>query len=268
MFAKFIISIDDVRKYIHPRPQLLTEEKRKQSIEIATVQQNVLKLFENNNGIINGDRLKSDFFPTDVKKKYNVFISHSHQNVDEIEAFALKLEKDFHVKCFVDSMVWKNITDLQKDIDDTFSTNGEGGYDYHAVQNSTAHIHSLLAIALFEMIDQCECCIFVGSKESLNVDLHSLKTTTLSPWIYEEIFYMNHTKEQKLDRLDRKYRKVHRQVNMFSESTYLIMSHAVDLSTFTSLHIDDIQIYDYQEHSGDEHLTRLYWKSNIIEALI
>lgn len=267
MFAKFIISIDDVRKYISPRSQLLTEGKYEQSKEIATVQQSVLKLFESNNGIIDGDRLKSGFFPTNMRKKYNVFISHSHQNLDEIEAFALKLEQDFHVKCFVDSMVWKNIDDLQIDIDNNYSRNTTGDYDYEAVKNSTAHIHSLLAIALFEMIDQCECCIFVGSNQSLSFDFNSLKTTTLSPWIYEEIFYMNHTKEQELDRFARKYRKS-RQLNCFSEGFSLKMSHAVDLSSFNPLIIARLEINDYQWHYGEDHLTRLYVRSGIIEAII
>ena len=267
MFAKFIISIDDVRKYISPRSQLLTERKAAQSAEIANVQQSILKLFENQNGVVSGDCLKSEFFPTDMKKKYNVFISHSHQNIDEIEEFALKLEKDFHVKCFVDSMVWKNIDDLQRDIDNGYSKDNRGGYNYEAVKNSTAHIHSLLAIALFEMIDQCECCIFVGSNQSLSFDFNSLKTTTLSPWIYEEIFYMNHTKEQELDRFERKYRKS-RQLNCFSEGFSLKMSHAVDLSSFNPLRIARLEINDYQWHYGEEHLTKLYLRSGIIEAFI
>lgn len=262
MFTKFKISIEDVRKYL-TNSQLLTERKAAQSAEIANVQQSILKLFENKNGIISGDRLKSEFFPTDMKKKYNVFISHSHQNIDEIEEFALKLEKDFNVKCFVDSMVWKNIDDLQREIDNGYSKNDKGGYNYEAVKNSTAHIHSLLAIALFEMIDQCECCIFVGSEQSFKFDFNSLKTTTLSPWIYEEIFYMNHTKERMPDRLEGKYGR-YRQINCSNEGFSLKMSHAIDLSTFNNLFIKNFKFDDYARHDGEEHLTRLYVRSDII----
>ena len=257
MFAKFKINIDDVRKInassttdgiVNIGTYLLTE-----SYSGALRQ-----LIENEKGIIDGEKLKKDFFPTKDKKKFNVFISHSHSDIKEIEKFANILHNEYGVNCFVDSMVWKDIADLQYDIDDRYSRSTNGALDYKAVQRSTAHIHSLLSMALFEMIDQCECCIFVQSNNSLTLDFND--TLTLSPWIYEEIFYMNHTKDEFPDRLKGYYNKVLNETRMFDSE--IKMSHVVDLKGFKPL----LQTYLDSRMQGEDFLTRLYVRSDLIAA--
>lgn len=255
MFAKFKISIENVReinKQIVSLPRFVQNDTDSPSIS------NEIKLlFENQDGIIDGEKLKTEYFPTKLKKNYNVFISHSHGDIAEIEKFAKKLETRYGVRCFVDSMVWKNIATLQQEIDNAHK-NPNGSLDYELVRQSTAHIHSLLSIALFEMIDQCECCIFVQSDKSLALNFN--ETRTLSPWIYEEIFYMNHTRKILPERIPE--RKLFSALNENRRTDRQIkMSHMVDLSEFKCL-VDYIPSTNLQ---GDEFLNHLYWKSALID---
>ena len=221
----------------------------------------VIKLLENESGIIDGEKIKTEFYPTQLKEKYNVFISHSHRDINEIERFAVVLNQKYGVKCFVDSMIWKNVADLQKKIDIQYSKNENGRLDYRLVRQSTAHIHSLLSIALFEMIDQCECCIFVQSDNSLQLNFND--TTTMSPWIYEEIFCMNHTKRICPTRISQK-QKFSLLNEEYKSDSQIKMAHVVDLSGFRNL-------YDYLQSSsliGDKFLNYIYWKSGLMDCSI
>lgn len=255
MFAKFKINIEDVRKI---NTETLTLQRFCTIDEQEDISSEIKLLLENERGIIDGEKIKADYFPTRLKKNYNVFISHSHSDIEEIEKFAKKLHKKYGVNCFVDSMVWKNIVDLQYAIDDTYSRGTNGKMDYELVKQSTAHIHSLLSIALFEMIDQCECCIFVQSDNSLTLDFHD--TLTLSPWIYEEIYYMNHTKENTPEHvIETKYfTTVNEQRSVDSR---IKMSHVVDLSDFKNF----MSYLPHTELRGDRFLQHLYRKIGKIE---
>lgn len=259
MFAKYKINIEDVRK-------IIASSASRAKVNLSTYlltescSSALRQLLENEKGIIDGEKLKKDFFPTKDKKNFNVFISHSHSDIGEIEKFANTLHNEYGVNCFVDSMVWKDIANLQYNIDDKYSRGANGKLNYKAVQQSTAHIHSLLSIALFEMIDQCECCIFVQSDNSLALNFND--TATLSPWIYEEIFYMNHTKDDLPTRLEEHYKKVLNETRLFDRE--IKMSHVVDLKGFKPL----LQTYLDNRIQGEECLTRLYVRSNLIAAKI
>lgn len=256
MFAKYKIHINEVREMNHlSLPQYIQSSIEKDRINL---------LLENEEGIIDGEKLKTEYFPTKLKSKYNVFISHSHRDIKEIELFAKTLENKYGVHCFVDSMIWKNIADLQYSIDNNYSRGKNGNLDYRLVRQSTAHIHSLLSIALFEMIDQCECCIFVQSDNSLRIDFND--TTTLSPWIYEEIYYMNHTKRILPNRIFLSTRLF----SVLNESrrteTFIKMTHMVDLSDFN----DFCSCLPSPNNNvrGDDFLNHLYWKSGLVDCSI
>lgn len=257
MFAKFKISIENVREI---NKQIVSLQRFAQNDKSnPSISDEIKLLLENQEGIIDGEKLKTEYFPTKWKKNYNVFISHSHGDIDEIETFAKKLETRYGVRCFVDSMVWKNIATLQRKIDNAHR-NPNGSLDYELVKQSTAHIHSLLSIALFEMIDQCECCIFVQSDKSLALDFN--ETRTLSPWIYEEIFYMNHARKILPERIPE--RKLFCALNENNRTDAQIkMSHVVDLSDFKDL-TSALPNTDLQ---GDKFLNHLYWKSGLIEQM-
>jgi len=257
MFAKFKISIENVREI---NKQIVSLPRFVQNNTDSTLISDEIKLLlEDQDGIIDGEKLKTEYFPTKLKKNYNVFISHSHGDIDEIEQFARKFEIRYGVKCFVDSMVWKNIATLQRKIDNAHK-NPNGSLDYELVKQSTAHIHSLLSIALFEMIDQCECCIFVQSDNSLALDFN--ETMTLSPWIYEEIFYMNHARKILPERIPE--RKLFCALNENNRTDAQIkMSHVIDLSEFRDL----ISALPNSILQGDTFLNHIYWRSGLIEQI-
>lgn len=261
MFAKYKISIDDVRN-INNRNKCSVSRLQYINNSLQDDSTDEIKLLlESGGGIIDGEKIKTEFFPTKFKEQYNVFISHSHGDIKEIEHFACVLNEKYGVRCFVDSMIWKNVADLQKEIDSKYSKNANGKLDYRLVRQSTAHIHSLLSIALFEMIDQCECCIFVQSDNSLRLDFND--TTTMSPWIYEEIFYMNHTKRVYPTRIPKeKLHSILTESNMVDRQ--IKMTHVVDLSKFRVLSLDYFKAY----LTGAEFLNHIYWKSGLMDCSI
>lgn len=56
-------------------------------------------------------------------------------------------------------------------------------------------------MALLEMIDQCECCIFIIPEDDHNIA--GIRECTLSPWIYEEITMFNKVEKRDLQRIRR-----------------------------------------------------------------
>lgn len=247
MFAKYKIGIGAIKRLLGDSKNhgLLLESQN-------YINNRTSQLLEKSDDIIDGAALKDGYFPTSFKKKYRIFISHSHRDVETIERFADYLKFHHHVDCFVDSMVWKNIDTLQHKIDQKFSKSTTGGLDYKKILQTTAHVHSLLSIALFEMIDQCECCIFVESGNSLQIDF--AQPQTLSPWIYEELYYMNHTEERIPQHiLDARY-KVLQTKMMANEALNFMMLHPVDLTGFTQLNNDWL----CTSHKGDDFMKLIY----------
>ena len=252
MFARFQISIEIVEKVLENRYLLLEDSSVSSEIEVTNM---LMKLFSPVNGIISGDALKKDFFPTETKRKFKVFICHSHRDVDTVKKFANFLKDHFLIDCFVDSMAWKNIDTLQRGLDAELMKNGK--ICYSDVLRSSAHVHAMLSLALYEMIDNCECCIFVGSENSLCLNLKQIQTETLSPWIYQEIFYMNHTKLNMPSWLDDSTQYVANE-SYAPIRTYSDISHGIDLSEFRQLGLSDFSVLK----RGDEFLRYIYWQHN------
>ncbi|MGF2153566.1 toll/interleukin-1 receptor domain-containing protein [Lactococcus lactis] len=135
------------------------------------------------NGTIDGTKTIETWFPN---YKADIFLSHSHKDIDLAIKLACWLENNFGVRVFIDSLLWKNIDDLQKEIDKkyTFSEITKT-YDYDLRNITTSHVHAMLSTALNDMIDSSECVIFLNTPSS--IELSTLKTSTFSPWIYSEI---------------------------------------------------------------------------------
>jgi len=136
--------------------------------------------------ILKAEDILKSWFPL-LKKQ--VFISHSHQDEEEALKLAAWLYQHFDIECFIDSQVWGYSADLQKKIDDEYCKNyGDTTYNYNKRNISTSHVHMLLNTALQNMIDSCECIIFINSNNSVR-PLDSIENgeATYSPWIYGEI---------------------------------------------------------------------------------
>lgn len=143
-------------------------------------------------GIIKGDTLKDSYFPSGLfdSSNYDVFISHSHKNEKEALLLAAWLMKYKKLSCFVDSFAWGSADQLLKEIDDKYCYRKHSKtYDYKKRNFTTSHVHAILSMALLDTILRSKYCIFIESTESVPLN-SGLKKKTLSPWLYEEIKYM------------------------------------------------------------------------------
>ena len=114
--------------------------------------QNELRcLVKGERGIIDGERLRNFVFPTD---NYDVFISHSHDDLEIAKQFAAWLKEKYRYSVFLDSFVWNSADGLLREIDNLYCKQRNGLYNYHRRNYSTAHIHTMLSMSIMEIIRQ------------------------------------------------------------------------------------------------------------------
>ncbi|CAB1240295.1 conserved protein of unknown function [Ruminococcaceae bacterium BL-4] len=142
------------------------------------------------NGDINGSALQAHWFKS---IDADVFISHSHNDINKAKALSGWLFDTFGLKSFIDSCVWGYCNDLLQQIDDKYCKNSdEKTYNYQLRNYTTSHVHIMLSTALTEMIDKTECILFINTPESITLgnEIHDIKekgAETNSPWIYHEL---------------------------------------------------------------------------------
>lgn len=138
--------------------------------------------------VLSGSDIESNWFP---KLMNHVFISHSHQDEDLALALAGALRHWMKLDAFVDSSVWGYYADLQKLIyQKVTSLRGEVyGTQRTELENSiVSHVHCMLTKSLVQMMDQCECLIFLNTPSSIRIrDVRGTSQETYSPWIYTEV---------------------------------------------------------------------------------
>jgi len=197
-----------------------------QPLESPRGLQNELRcLVKGESGIIDGERLRNFVFPTD---NYDVFISHSHDDLEKAKQFAAWLEEKYNYRVFLDSFVWNSADGLLREIDNLYCKQRNGLYNYHRRNYSTAHIHTMLSMSIMEIIKRSKVGILIDSHHSINLVRlrNSNQAKTLSPWIYQEIMFM------------RQFATNRSSTRMFSSENLnedLQIAHSVDLSGFTTL---------------------------------
>ena len=138
--------------------------------------------------VLSGSDIESNWFP---KLMNHVFISHSHQDEDLALALAGALKYWMGLDAFVDSSVWGYYADLQKLIyRKVTSLRGEVyGAQRTELENSiVSHVHCMLTKSLVQMMEQCECLIFLNTPCSIGIrDVRGTSQETYSPWIYTEV---------------------------------------------------------------------------------
>ena len=184
---------------------------------------------------LDGDALKQEVFPTD-KHHYDIFISHSHNDLELVTKFAAYLEKECKLSVFLDSYVWKSADGLLRCLDDRYCKDTDGKhYIYKRRNYSTSHVHAMLSMAIMEMIDKANCCIFVESENSIKLShlKQTTKAVTLSPWIYEELSMLSHMRPRHriLDAIEKS----------FSVNESLEIVHSVDVSKLFPLLLDQLR---------------------------
>lgn len=228
----FLVEMDDEEDF--DLEDNLTEDEK----NALNVQFHLNRFLNPPSGIIDGDKVKQIIFPTRGKAfpSFDVFISHSHNNVEEAEKLAEYLRERNYTP-FLDNYVWSSADGLLKKIDNKYSTTTNGKlYVYDKVLFSSSHVHTMLSMAILEMIARCESFIFIESTDS--IDYKVLKRSgrrTQSPWLFQELQYV-----RMLSAVTRRRIGDQREFSDLNES--LKISYGANLNDFTDLsywNIDD-----------------------------
>ncbi len=188
------------------------------------------RLVKGESGIIDGKSLRNFVFPID---NYDVFISHSHDDLEKAKQFAAWLKEKYEYSVFLDSFVWNSADSLLQEIDNLYCKQRNGLYNYHKRNYSTAHIHTMLSMSIMEIIKQSQVGILIDSHHSINLKKlrNSAQAKTLSPWIYQEIMFMRQFANPKSST---------REFCSESINEDLQIAHTVDLSDFAPLTATDL----------------------------
>lgn len=135
-------------------------------------------------GTINGNEIENLWFPKNELPKFQVFLSHSHNDEALAMTIAEILQERLHINVFIDSLVWgfrDNLIDL---LYQNISLNKSLG-SKEIYLSICAHVDCMLTKSLIEMMDSCECLLFLNTPTSVSAE-GSVKRTH-SPWIYAEL---------------------------------------------------------------------------------
>lgn len=247
MYAKFNLAISEIHRlktFSESRPiygiESINIDEAKKAIRPNL--KALVKGYTSAENVIDGNALKDYIFPTGEDGNYDVFISYSHKDTDDAIFLASWLEQKCGLRVFLDYYVWGSADSLLKEIDDHYCKQKDGRYNYHRRNYSTSHVHAMLSMAIMDIINNTECCIFINSGQSIH--LPSLRKTstakTLSPWIYEENKMMS-LLPSRLVRREVKYFSVLKKSILSDSLDKLLMTHRVDLTGFKKLSCENLK---------------------------
>lgn len=218
-------------------------------------------------GIVDGKTLKELWFP---KGRYHIFLSHSRGDVRLARYLKAWFNFKCGLRCFIDADVWENAFDLLKELDEKYSKPlPTSNYNYDRRNQTTAHVYSMLTMALFEAIDEIECPIFIESSNSVTLE-EGIKKSTLSPWLYEEVGYMGKLPHKIPTRFKRtQHFSVGAESVMLNEAEIrdsLQMAHPLDVSMFKQICMADLAAM--KEYDGESSLNILYKKKLLLKRHI
>jgi hypothetical protein len=209
--------------------------------------------FKNSDGSLNGSKMKANWFPTIDS---NVFISHSHKDLDMALAFSGYLMDNFELKTFIDSCAWSFVDDLLKLIDQEYCYLDKKNniFDYGKRNYSTSHAHMMLSTAILTMIDKTECLFFLNTPNSITPE--NVINQTVSPWIYSEIVATQLIREKSAH----DHRNVYKAFsNSYTEDSFPDISYDVDLCHLTEINNNTLEDWMNNNHlKQDEALDYLY----------
>ncbi len=184
-------------------------------------------------GFLEGDAIQDAWFPK-LKGKFDVFISHSHNDEDLAFAFAGWLNKKFKLRCFLDKYVWNSADGLIRKLDDLCRRPEKKGYDYKDRNMTTSQVHAMLTAAIMQEIDDCDALFLLNTPEAVNV-IDEVHEYTLSPWIFLEIGFSKLVEKK----WNNKTRQKLATYSVTAEATEMLME--LDTSHLTDLNDDELQ---------------------------
>lgn len=187
--------------------------------------------------VIQASEIKKLLLPS---KRYDIFISHSHKDINIAKGLAGYLEKYCKVSCFIDSLYWGNIDELQNELNELHLTydgvTKKSYYDYEKTLRVAKHADMILASALTQMIDNCECIFFLSTDNSVISGVEAInKSETYSPWIYHEVFTTTIIQKKQRSKFNESYQFRDNAIKQIPDISY-----GLDLSGMTVLREEDI----------------------------
>lgn len=194
--------------------------------------------------LIKGITVQEQWFPVDKVPPFDVFISHSHKDVEkQIKPLASWLYSNLGLRCFIDSLFWQYADRLQNMMDKCYAQRTNGNYDYNLRNYTTSHVHTMLSMALMKMMSKTECVLFVDSDNS--IIYQKGQSQTPSPWIYAEIGFAQNLQMIIPDRYLQRLVPISEsggriQMRTFSEKHEMNIMYDVDLSHFYEISADTL----------------------------
>lgn len=211
-----------------------------------------LNNFVNSDNSLDGSAIQNSWFP---QIDADIFISHSHKNLDTAIALSGWIWENFRLKSFIDSCIWGYSSDLQREIDNQHCyIQSKGVYSYELRNHSTSHVHMMLSTALAMMIDKAECLFFLNTPNSIKA--YGTEDRTLSPWIYSEIATSQLIEKKEPLRL------ITETFSHFDGADEIKkgvdMTHTLDLSHLTKLTAEDLNNWQSGRLKREHPLDTLY----------
>lgn len=211
-----------------------------------------INTFVNSNNSIDGSAIQSYWFP---QIETDIFISHSHKDVDTALILSGWLWENFKLKAFIDSCIWGYSSILQKEIDDVHCfIPSRGVYSYELRNHSTSHVHMMLSTALTMMIDKSECLLFLNTPNSIKSYGDTDKTE--SPWIYSEI--ATSIIVEKKEPMRRSTKAFSHFEGIDEVKKGLTMTHDLELSHLLQLNIEGLNNWLNHKNTREHPLDTLY----------
>lgn len=210
-----------------------------------------LRRIINSKDMLQASEIKKLLLPS---KRYDIFISHSHKDLELAKGFANYLYLFFNVTCFIDSLYWGNIDELQNELNELHLTydgvTKKSYYDYEKTLQVAKHADMILASALTEMIDNCECVFFLNTDSSVIRGTEAIsKNETYSPWIYHEVFTTTIIQKKQRSKFNESYQFRDNAIKQIPDISY-----GLDLSGMTVLREEDIFEWEIKINSNkDKH---------------
>lgn len=185
MYKAYKVNLDDekIKKLISGRDDKYQENNFNQIFDELDLENYI------NHDSLNMNKIQDTWFPN--LKDYHVFLSHSRADKETVCQFANYLEKEFNIKCFIDSQLWGYNLKLQEKISNYHKSKNNIKDDDNIKNQSITHTNIILSLALMKMIYSCECFIFLETQNSTHKHQNSEKTYTHSPWINLELFVLS-----------------------------------------------------------------------------
>ena len=115
MFYPFKIKVSVIDSLRNSTGSLTGDAQKEQEAKDRRKNQ-LRKYLLTTDGIIDGKSLKELWFP---QGEYQIFLSHSSQDVDKARYLKRWFDKNCGLKCFIDADVWENAYELLRELDNT-----------------------------------------------------------------------------------------------------------------------------------------------------